>query len=298
MRIRAIINPSAGRQLVQKNADKVIRMLLNEGTIHQVELIETRGSGDAYRAAFDFKPYQVDMVMAVGGDGTVHEVVNGLIDGHHQTPLAIFPAGTVNDFATAMKIPRDPDEYADMIRRFSVRSVDVGKAGDRYFFNVLAGGMLTDVAYKTPPETKTVLGQLAYIISGALDLPAQLFRSIPITIESEGIWIEDDIRLFLVSNTTSVGGFRCLAPQASFEDGLLDVLVVHKQGLFELLPLVVQLMNGDHVTNSKISYFQTRSVRISSRDPAPVALDLDGEQYGALPVTVTAVPDAIRLVVP
>lgn len=298
MRVRVIINPTAGRQLVQKNADRVIRALLQDGTIRQAELIETQGAGDAYRAARYFSPFQVDLILAVGGDGTVHEVVNGLIDGNHQTPLAIFPAGTVNDFATALKIPRDPDEYIQMIRRFSTRLVDVGRAGDRYFFNVLAGGMLTDVAYRTTTDAKTVLGQMAYIINGALDLPAKLFRSIPITIESAECRIEDDILLFIVSNTTCVGGFRCLAPEASFEDGLLDVLVVHKQGLFELLPMVMQIANGDHVNNERISYFQTKSVTISSRDATTVALDLDGEQHGQLPVTVTAVQAAIRLVVP
>ncbi len=299
MRLRVIINPTAGRQMVQKNAHKVVRSLISSGIVRQAEIIETNGAGDAYKAAFDINTYSVDLIMAVGGDGTVHEVVNGLINGGHQTPLAIFPAGTVNDFATAMQIPKDPEAYVEMIRRFKVRKVDVGKVGDRYFFNVLAGGILTDVAYKTPSESKTLLGQLAYIINGALDLPSQLFNVIPITIEADGVRIEEDVLLFLVSNTTSVGGFRCLAPDASFEDGLLDVLVVHRQGILELLPLLVQLMNGYHVTNSKISYFQARTVRISSRDrTSPVPLDLDGEQYGQLPVTVTAVPEAINIIVP
>lgn len=298
MRIRVIINPTAGRQLVQKNADKVVRSLISSGIVRQAEIIETKGAGDAYRAARDFSSYSVDLIMVVGGDGTVHEVVNGLIDGGHKTPLAIFPAGTVNDFATAMQIPRDPDAFVQMIRRFDVRPVDVGKVEDRYFFNVLAGGILTDVAYKTPSESKTLLGQLAYIINGALDLPNQLFNVIPITIDADDVHIEDDVLLFLVSNTTSVGGFRCLAPDASFEDGLLDVLVVHRQGILELLPLLVQLMNGDHVANSKVSYFQARTVRISSRDQTRVPLDLDGEQYGKLPVTVTAIPAAINILIP
>ena len=298
MRVRVIINQSAGRQLVQKSADRVIRTLLEDGTFSQAELIETLGAGDAYQAARYFSSFQVDLIMVVGGDGTIHEVVNGLIDGEHQTPLAIFPAGTVNDFATAAKIPSDPEEFAQMVRRFSVHQVDVGKVDDHYFFNVLAGGMLTDVAYKTPSESKMILGQMAYIINGALDLPAQLFRTIPITIQADEQCIEDDILLFIVANTTSVAGFRCLAPQASVEDGLLDVLVVHKQGLFELLPMVMQVGNGEHVNNNRISYFQTRSVTISSRDKANVALDMDGENYGQLPITVSVVPGAIRLLMP
>ena len=298
MRVRVIINPTAGRQLLQRNAERIINRLLAERTISKADVIQTAGKGDAYTAARYFNPWEADLILAVGGDGTVNEVVNGLIDGQQQTPLAILPAGTVNDFAFAMKVPRSIEAYCAMIRNFRTTPIDAGRVGSSCFLNVAAGGMLTDVAYKVPSETKTVLGQMAYILSGAIDLPVQFFRSIPISLRADEQTIEDDILLFIVSNTRSVGGFRNLAPRASVSDGLLDVLVIRKQGLFDLLPLMVQLVSGDYQNNNRVSYFQTRRLEIAVRDPYPVPLDLDGEMGPSLPATIEVEPAAIRLLVP
>ena len=225
-------------------------------------------------------------------------MVNGLIAGQHQTPLAILPAGTSNDFAYAMKIPQSADEYFSMIRRFQTTRVDVGRVGETCFLNVVAGGMLTDVPFKVASETKTVLGQMAYILSGAIDLPSQIFRSIPISLRTRDRLIEDDILLFIVANTTSVAGFRCMTPLASVSDGLLDVLVIHKQGFFDVLPLIAQIMSGDHISNSRVSYFQTDWLEISCRDSSPVQLDVDGEQGPMLPAQIEVLQAAISLLIP
>jgi diacylglycerol kinase (ATP) len=298
MRIRTIINPSAGRQSLQRNAEHILNRLLDDRTIRKADIIQTLGAGDAYSAARTLHPWEADLILAVGGDGTVNEVINGLIDGQHRTPLAILPAGTANDFAFAMKIPRDIDEYCAMIRQFRTIPVDAGRAGQTCFLNVVAGGMLTDLAYKVPSETKTVLGQMAYVLSGAIDLPAQLFSSIPISLRSTEKTIEDDILLFIISNTRSVGGFRNLAPRASVSDGLLDVLAIHKQGIFELLPLMLQMVNGDHLNNSGVSYFQTSRLEIACRNQCQLQLDIDGEPGQMLPIVIEVLPGAIRLLVP
>lgn len=298
MRIRTIINPSAGRQVLQRNVDRIIYQLLDDQAIEMADVIETGGKGDAYTAARYFQPWEADLVLAVGGDGTISEIVNGLIDGGHKTPLAILPAGTVNDFAFAMNIPHDIEDYCDMVKQFKTVPVDVGRVGSTCFLNVCAGGMLTDVAYKVPSDAKTVLGQLAYILSGALDLPAQLFRSIPLSIHSDEKEIREDVLLFIVANTNSVGGFRNLAPLAEVDDGLLDVLVIYRQNLFEFLPLMLQLVNGEHLANPKVCYFQTRRLEISSSGNDVVKLDLDGEEGLKLPVVIEAVPSALRLLVP
>lgn len=298
MRARVIINPSAGRQLVQRNADRIIERLLDDKTISHADIIKTQGKNDAYQSARYFKPWEADFVMAVGGDGTVNEVVNGLLDGSHQTPLAILPAGTVNDFANAMKLPRDVNDFCAMIRRFNTLAVDAGKAGKHYFLNVAAGGMLTDVAYKVPSEAKTVLGKLAYLISGAIDMQNQRFKPISVNIQSDQKRFEDEILLFIVSNSSSVGGFRNLAPQASVQDGMLDVLIIHKQNIFELVPVLLQMVNGDHISNNRITYFQTSRLEINCREDCLIPLDLDGEQGQNLPVVIEARPGALQLLVP
>jgi diacylglycerol kinase (ATP) len=298
MNVRVIVNPSSGRQIVQKQVANIIKRLVDDNTFKQVDVIRTTGKGDAYKAACDFQPWQVDLVMAVGGDGTVNEIVNGLIDGKHQTPLAILPAGTVNDFAYSMGIPRDTAKYCKMLREFKTVWADVGQAGSHYFLNVAAGGILTDVAYKTPSEAKTVLGQLAYVINGALDLPTQLLQTVPVRFKADDREIEDEIMLFIVSNTSSVGGFRNLATAASVSDGLLDVTIVHRMKWYDFLQLMVQLMNGEHHSHKGISYFQTRKLEITCLSSCNVPLDLDGEQGDTLPVTIRTIPGAIRLVIP
>lgn len=298
MRARVIINPSSGRQIFQKNAERIVELLLADGTFQQADIIKTAGGGDAYKAARYFQPWQYDLIFAVGGDGTVNEVVNGLMAGQHQTPLAILPAGTVNDFAYALHLPREVADVCQMIKRCNTVKIDVGKAGSQYFLNVAAGGMLTDVAYKVPSDAKTVLGQLAYVLEGARDLPSQIYRTVSISIHSPGYVVEDEVLLFIISNTNSVGGFRSLAPEASVTDGLLDVVVIHKANLLDLLPLMVQMANGVHVKNPLITYFQTAELTIDCLDHCPIALDVDGERGGFLPIQVSVLPQALTLVVP
>jgi len=166
MRARVIINPSSGRQTLQRKAERLTKTLLADGTFSDVDIIRTTGAQDAYIAARYYQDWQFDLILAVGGDGTVNEVVSGLLDGKHQTPLAILAAGTVNDFAYAMKLPRSDNAMAKMIRQGKTRLIDVGQANDRFFVNVAAGGLLTDVAYKVSSDAKTVLGTLAYFSRG------------------------------------------------------------------------------------------------------------------------------------
>jgi diacylglycerol kinase (ATP) len=298
LRILTIINPSAGRQYFQRGARQIVKKLLADQTCVQAEIVDTQGKGDAYRAASGLSAAGVDLVFVAGGDGTVNEVINGLIDSGQDIPLAILPAGTANDFAFSMKLPKGVQEYCAMIRRFKTRTVDIGRIGGKYFLNVAAGGILTDVSYKVPSEAKTVLGQFAYILSGALDLPSQLYCSLPISIRAEQKSIDDEILLFIVTNSSSVGGFRNVAPLAAVDDGKFDVLTIHRQSFLDAMPLFIQLVNGDHLNNSKISYFQTERVEISCRATSPVQLDLDGEPGPFLPVTIEVVPKAMRILVP
>ncbi len=298
MRVRVIINPSSGRQILQRRAERLVEQLMREGTFSEVDWVRTLGPGDAFRAARFFQEWQFDLIFAVGGDGTINEVVSGLISGRHQTPLAILPAGTVNDFAYAMKLPRTEATVARMIRHGHIRLVDVGCANERYFVNVAAAGLLTDVAYKVPADAKTVLGKLAYVLEGARDLSSQMLRPIPVHIETAERVIDEEILLFIVSNTSSVGGFRNLAPQASVSDGLLDVVLVRPQTLLDMIPLLVQMVNGIPVPHPKIEYFQTAALRISTPQEEPVTIDLDGEMGGALPVQISVAPAALHLIVP
>jgi diacylglycerol kinase (ATP) len=298
MRIRTIINPTAGRQLLQYNARQIVRQLQADGTASQAEIIETKRKGDAYKAALSPQTAGADLILAAGGDGTVNEVLNGLKDGGHDVPLAVLAAGTANDFAYSMKLPKSVKAYCAMIRQFKTRRVDIGRIGKACFLNVAAAGILTDISFKVTSEAKTVFGQFAYFMSGAIDLPLQIDKCIPVTIRSDQITIEDDILLVIATHICSVGGFRNVAPKADNSDGLLDVLVLYRQSYMEMLPLFMQMASGDHLNSGKITYFQTSRLEIATRGTSPAQLDLDGEPGPFLPVSIEVVPSAVSILVP
>lgn len=292
------MNPSSGRQVMRQTVDDIIGNLVDEKYISRADFCYTGSKDDATRYAEQMKPGEYDLVLAVGGDGTLNEVVNGLIAGGSGTTLAILPAGTVNDFATFLDIPADPYTYARMIMENKTRKVDVGKAGDRYFLNVAAAGHLTDIAYKVPSETKTSLGRMAYWLEGAKDIPANIFNGFRLNASSADDHFDNDALLILIANTTSVGGMKKLVPYAEIDDGLLDVLIVSKLEFGGFLPLVAKLLIGDHLSNENITYFQTNRVVLSTECCDDVRLDLDGEEGGILPLEIVCVPGAINLLVP
>ena len=114
----------------------------------------------------------------LGGDGTVNEIINGFIENHLQTPLAILPGGTVNDFANHLHLPHDTDDFIQMIEDFQTMKVDIGKVNEHYFANVIAGGMFSDISFQVSKADKERFGPLAYYISGIRQLPTQLHTSL------------------------------------------------------------------------------------------------------------------------
>ena len=167
LRIKFIFNPSSGRQANALVVGDILHYLSEVNAVERADIAYTSAKNDAKRFAMELKPGEYDIVVAVGGDGTINEVVSGLMEGGSRTPLAILSGGTINDFATALNLPTNPSAFARMLIDGNKMDVDVGQAGDSYFLNVLAGGLLTDVAYKVPSSAKTSLGSLAYVIEGA-----------------------------------------------------------------------------------------------------------------------------------
>ena len=294
-----IINPVAGTKTVQKTAVEISKKLVESGIAQRVDVFRTEKEGDAYRQAASLSRDEYDCVVAVGGDGTVNEVFYGVIKSGSDIPVAVLAAGTVNDFAYSIGLPDDCDGFCEMLRSGRSERIDMGLCQGRYFANVLAGGVFSEVAYSVPAEKKNKWGKLAYYIHGAKILPKKAKETEMITYEFDGKTLEADTFLFLVSNTSSVGGFRQISPIASVNDGLLDVCIVRKVGILKMLPLFIKVRRGKHTNNKNIIYFQTEKISIScSQDDKTLPLDFDGEKNGTLPATVECVPRAIRMFVP
>ena len=298
LRLKIILNPSSGRETARSNIENVLSYLAMKGSIERADINYTAKRFDAMNFAMDTDPDEYDILIAAGGDGTVNEVVTGLMRAEIDMPVAIYNSGTVNDFATINRLPSAPQDFARMLEDPELVRVDCGKAGESYFMNVLAAGSFADVIYNVQPDLKTAFGPVAYWISAMKDIPS-LNNSEHIIIHNGDETIETDAVMFFVSNTSSVGGFRNLMSQADVTDGLLDVMILKKIEKTEIMPLFGKILVGDHINSEKVIYFQATDFSIEAPDAEnKITLDLDGEQGPSLPIRISCVPRAINLVTP
>ncbi len=289
-KVRVIYNPSSGKEEMKRLLPDVLMRLEEAG--YEASAHATRGAGDATRAAETAVERGYNLVIAAGGDGTIYEVVNGLAERPNRPALGIIPAGTTNDFARSLGLPRSILGACDRIIQGKRQAVDVGKINDRYFINIAGGGTLTEVTYNVPSKLKTVLGQLAYYMKGIEKLV--FLHPTHVRIEARDLVIDEEIMLFLIANSNSVGGFEKLAPQAKLSDGLFDCLVMKKCSVPELIRVATHVLRGDHIHDPHIIYFQTDYLKATSS--GEVQLNLDGEMGGTLPFTFQVLPRHIDLI--
>lgn len=293
-KVKIICNPKSGRQIVQRNIPNLARIL--EKNNYYVNIYMTKTQLDAMHATSEACKNEYDIVVAIGGDGTVNEVVNGIMINETRPKLAVYPAGTVNDFANYLKIPRMMREFAKIIVNEKTIKIDVGLGGDRYFLNVAAAGLLTDVAYRVSPEAKTVLGKFAYYLEGLRELPKQMFKPIKITLKIDDVEEKKEILFFLVANTPSVGGFKYVAPEANINDGKFDLLIVEKSQFIDVASIFFMALSGNHTNHPSLQYIQVDAFSVYCDDD--IYVDLDGEQGGKLPMDFRVEKGAIDLIIP
>ncbi|ANB55677.1 diacylglycerol kinase [Anoxybacillus sp. B7M1] len=280
-RARIIYNPTSGRELFRKHLPDVLIRLEEAG--YETSCHATTGAGDATEAAKQAVERRFDLVIAAGGDGTIHEVVNGIANQDYRPQLGIIPVGTTNDFARAIGVPRSIEGACDVIINGEAVSIDIGSViieeKTRYFINIAGGGRLTELTYEVPSKLKTMLGQLAYYLKGIEMLPS--IRAAEARIEYDGKVYEGEIMLFLVSLTNSVGGFEKLAPDSSLNDGMFDLIILKKTNLAEFIRVVTLASRGEHINDPHLIY--TKANRIKVTTPNHMQLNLDGEYGGMLP---------------
>lgn len=289
-RARLIYNPSSGREEMRRRLPDILQRL-DQGGI-EASCHATTGEGDATASAADAVERGYDMIIAAGGDGTLYEVVNGMAGKENVPPLGVFPLGTTNDFARGLGIPRNWEDYCDLVIRQQTRPIDVGKANDRYFINIAGGGTLTELTYDVPSRLKTMIGQLAYYIKGVEKMVSLSPQELIINAEGQDT-IHDEFMIFLITNTNSVGGFEKLAPGARIDDGLLDVIALKKCNLAEFVRVVTLALRGEHLNDKKVIYFRTPAMEVTS--PGKVLLNLDGELGGTLPGQFSVLHQHLRI---
>ena len=294
-----IINPSSGRQNFQDKIKDITGTLILEKICNTIDVFYTEKQDDARDKAASLKKGEYDFVAAVGGDGTLNEVINGIVIGKNNIPIAVISSGTVNDFATYLKLPQDPKEFCEMIRSFNLQNVDVGRANDKYFINVVAAGILSDVGFKVPKDKKASMGKFAYYLEGAADLPKQLSSAFHMRFTIGDDIIDEEILLFIVANSQSVGGFHEIAPMASTSDGIFDLIIIKKMDIFQVAPLLFGILQGDHVNHPAVEYIQTDRMIIENLSDGKISIDYDGEELkSGFPLEIDMIPGGIQIVVP
>ena len=254
----------------------------------------------ARRAAEDF----AGLVVAVGGDGTINEVVNGLLRARGKLPeLAVLAHGTGMDFIRTHRIPSDPEAAIAVAREGRARTIDAGRAvhGDehggrreRFFANVASAGLSGAVARRANRTSKALGGKVSFF--WALVNAFASWRNAEMTVEADGVRREGRMTDVVVANGQYHGGAMWLCPEARPDDGLFDVLLVGDITKADFVRNVGRIYRGTHLSHPKIELLRSRRVSIDAREPMPV--EVDGEQPGTTPVVFDVVPAALRVRVP
>lgn len=293
-RIKLIINPSSGRQAVETRVDYLCKLLLDDG--YTLGKYYTQKKDDAVNETIKTcSSGQWDTIIACGGDGTINEVATGIAKSTNKLPVAILQSGTVNDFANYMNMPSKIPDFFKMIKNRHIVEIDLGKINNKYFVNVAAGGLLTDVGFQVPIEAKALLGRMAYYFEGLRTLILQGIEPIHLSFESEEYTKEEDVLLFVVSNSASIGGFKKLAPDADVLDGLLDVLIIKNSDIPELANIFFNVLKGDHINHPNVVYFKTKNILIRAKKN--ITIDIDGEAGGRLPANFKVIPSGMKIIV-
>ncbi len=235
-----------------------------------------------------------DRIVCSGGDGTLNEVISGVLDSGTDITIGYLPAGSTNDFSRSLEIPPDLQQAALLAARGTPHRFDVGTMNDRNFIYVAAFGAFTALTYQTPQQTKNTLGYMAYVLEAVQSLGS--IRPYHIRVEADGRSFEGDYILGLVTNSISVGGIPLPDIQgSSLDDGLLEVLLIRNpMNVFELQVILSDLLTANSAKSQYVDFFRAKRVVISSEEE--IAWTVDGEAGGACrEAVITNRPQAVRI---
>lgn len=287
-----IYNPKAGKSAIRGNLSGILEELGNMD--YEIVIHPTKAAQDAL-AYVETQGTRFDLIVCCGGDGTLDEVVAGMQRASVKVPLGYIPAGSTNDFANSLKIPKQMRLAARAIVEGQEYSCDVGKMNDDYFVYVSAFGVFTDVSYKTSQEWKNALGHLAYILEGAKSLSN--VKSWKMRFESKECSGEGKFLYGMITNSDSVGGFKGLTGKdVTLNDGMFEVTLIKDPGnnLIEWPMMINALLTKEK--HSHIISFKTSKVDFYSEEMVPWTRD--GEYGGSHEhVAIENIPKALSIVI-
>ena len=282
-----IINPKAGLKKNKNYIDDAVKVFENAG--YKVGIKYTKKRLDGTNIAREYGA-KADLIVCMGGDGTLNEVIQGMIEAEVSTPLGYIPAGSTNDFAASLGLKTNPKEQAEFIVSNQARPLDMGMFNGRYFVYTASAGIFTKTSYSTPQKMKNRLGHFAYILHGVRELFH--IRRLKLKIELPDKTYEGKYIFAAINNATKVGGIMKLdKDMVEFNDGLFELMLVEfPKGCLEFMRLVLKIFTQKFT--GKIMLEQITSARIT--DCTDIDWSLDGEkETGRAVVDFKVIHDAV-----
>ncbi|MFN2475092.1 MAG: diacylglycerol kinase family protein [Chthoniobacterales bacterium] len=292
MKTCIICNPGAGSV---DDADAVVLRLHGD---HGRSVRVTRNHGEATKLAREAANDGCDAVVAAGGDGTLNEVVNGVAGHLDRVRVGLIPLGTGNDFARMLELPDSVAACLDVIDGGHVRKIDLVRVTSdevRYFLNVSAGGFSGAVDEKLTPEIKKSWGPLAYLRCAAEALPELRAYRTRIVLDDTTPF-ELDLYNAIIANGRFVAGGTAVAPEASIDDGLLDIVLVPENSAGDIALVAAQIALGTHLGSEGVVF--RRAAKISVQSTPGMWFNVDGELVGNAPAVFEVLPRALQFLAP
>lgn len=271
-----VFNPKSGKGQIKNRLLDILDTFVKSG--YEVVAHPTQAKDDA-RLMIEKHARNYDLVVCSGGDGTLDEAVSGMMESPVKVPIGYIPAGSTNDFAASLRIPKNMLQSADIAVNGKLFPCDVGGFNEDYFSYVAAFGLFTDVSYQTSQNLKNVLGHGAYIIEGAkrlVDIPSYILE-----VEVNGEVIRDEFIYGMITNSTSVGGIKNMTGKdVMLDDGLFEVnLIKFPQNPLQLNEILTNLMMPKAIDTQYIYSFKTDHMILRCENQA-IPWTLDGEFGG------------------
>ena len=270
-----IYNPRAGKSQIRSNLLDMIDIFVKAG--YEVTAYPTQAQGDGIRAVTERQIGYYDMIACSGGDGTLDEVVTGMMRCEKRLPIGYVPAGTTNDFAGSLGIPRSMEKAARVIVDGRSFRCDVGGFNENIFVYIAAFGLFTDVSYETRQDMKNVLGHMAYVLEGMRKLSK--VKSYAMKVTSGDKVIKGDFIFGMITNSLSVGGFKKITgDNVKLDDGVFEVTLIKRPGNPVELNTIMAAMVNRNIDTDLMECFTASELQIESEEE--IAWTLDGEFGG------------------
>lgn len=272
--ILLIVNPCAGKGKVSKYIPEICDNLEKQG--YELEVIYTSENNNGEQIIENYIRY-IDSVIVCGGDGTLNEVINGIINCNKKINVTFIPFGTTNDFAKTVKIPRKRYSVSRKLSKFKRMNIDIGKFESRYFYYVAAFGACTSVSYKTSQKEKNKYGKWAYYKNGIKDL--KRIKTYKTSIVTDNEIIKDEFIYGSITNSISIGSFKWFKRNNfSVNDGFFEVLLIKKpKNFLGYLKIIISIMSKKY-DQKNIYYLKTKHIQVDFEDG--VDWTIDGEFGG------------------